>query len=155
MMCVGSPAHECSGGVSDQRENTPTNITFASDDVDGDVLSALVEELPSLGTLSDADGNALAVGDVVAFEDVRYQAAADECGLSYDSFTYRVVDNGTPPQTSEGTATVDFDVYCEPGLHVIAEVVIFVLAAIGIVLLLVVFVRRFPSSLCAADWYRL
>ncbi len=86
--------------VAEESANTPLGLT-APTDVDGDALTITVTGLPSVGTITLADGTPVANGQVLTaaqLAGLQFDAPADLLAATTTSFTYSV---------NDGTITVN------------------------------------------------
>ncbi|WP_341889712.1 Ig-like domain-containing protein [Variovorax sp. YR752] len=86
--------------VAEESANTPLGLT-APTDIDGDALTITVTGLPSVGTITLADGTTVTNGQVLTaaqLAGLQFDAPADLLASTSTSFTYSV---------SDGTATVN------------------------------------------------
>ena len=95
--------------VTENSQDTPLGLA-APTDADGDALTITVTGLPSLGSVTKADGTALQPGDeltVLELQALLYDAPADYDGSDPGDFTYSVSDGNGGSDTGVVDIAID------------------------------------------------
>ncbi|MEZ5925844.1 MAG: Ig-like domain-containing protein [Hyphomicrobiaceae bacterium] len=111
VMAVNSPpvADDAAITVDEESADTPLGLTAPTDN-DGDPLTITVTGLPSIGTVTLADGTPVTNGMVLTsaqLTGLQFDAPAELASTTVTSFTYTVDDGTAPPVTGTATITVN------------------------------------------------
>jgi len=112
-------------------------VQLTHQDVDGDAVTYLIDNLPEHGQLTqvdekDNDLDTMTTPSVLINSKgrVRYTPPKGTCGLGLDVFTFNVSDK----ELTSPAATITLDVYCMPGAHVVSDVLFYVFFGVAILL---------------------
>lgn len=112
-------------------------IQLTHEDIDGDIVTFLINKLPTNGKLTqvdekDKDFDVMSTPGLLTNVKgrVRYTPLKDTCGMGLDEFTFNVSDK----ELTSLAAIITLNVHCLPGAHIVSDALFYVFFAIAILL---------------------